>query len=294
MKTIVLVVVVLTSLFKPYRSCPHYCTCNEVGGKVRCFDAHLTSFPKGLPYSTKFLNVGRNRIRGITPNDVKGLRELSRLFIGENYLHSFDWGILCHLPKLRYLAMYSNKISSFIGVPNSCPNSLEILNAQNNALVSLAKEMFSGLKLKALNLSGNKIITIEDGAFANLIDLDYLDLRANRIICLGSKVFSTLYKLNHLDLSENQLKGIHPLAFYSLSALETLILRENAIEAFGYSFTSLVNIKELELSSNKIRGIYPSAFLSNRKLENLFLSLNKLSRLDRQMFLGLNNLNELT
>ena len=185
-------------------------------------------------------------------------------------------------------------IKSLIGVANSCPNSLEILEAQNNALVSLTKEMFSGLKLKALSLNGNKLITIEERAFANLIDLEYLDLRANRIISLSSKVFSTLYKLNRLDLSENQLKEIHPQAFYGLSSLETLILRENAIEAIRYSFTPLLKIKELDLSSNKIRGIHPSAFSSNRNLENLFLTLNKLTRLDKRMFLGLNNLNELT
>lgn len=68
-------------------------------------------------------------------------------------------------------------------------------------------------KLQTLNLSSNKIRTIEVNSFSDLINVEKLWIRNNMIETLDEKLFVSMTKLELLDLVNNKLKVFNPETF---------------------------------------------------------------------------------
>ncbi|XP_062595444.1 leucine-rich repeat-containing protein 3-like [Saccostrea cucullata] len=73
-----------------------------------------------------------------------------------------------------------------------------------------------------LDLSYNKITTIQDNAFASLYNLRELDLYGNEITTIQDNVFASLYNLRKLDLANNEITTIQDNVFASLYNLSVL------------------------------------------------------------------------
>ena len=109
---------------------------------------------------------------------------------------------------------------------------LNELRVVNSGLVMVEKSVFTGLKLKTLDLSHNKLTAIE------------------------GKTFSELSKLLVLDLSSNHIEVLEVGAFNGLNGLETLNLNENLlVKLTSESLSHLKGLKFLFISNNKLKLI---------------------------------------
>ncbi|XP_043260839.1 adhesion G protein-coupled receptor A3 [Colletes gigas] len=143
-----------------------------------------------------------------------------------------------------------------------CGNELQNIKSINIDIVSV--------ELVQLDLSKNKIYTIEANTFKNLTNLKRLDLSQNNVTSIGEGCFNGLENLERLDLSKNQISTID-----------------------AYSFRKLTNLKRLDLSGNNISIVIPSLFHDLLALEHLKLNENRLTTLKEGTFSGLKSIKQL-
>lgn len=71
-------------------------------------------------------------------------------------------------------------------------------------------------KLRFMLLSGNKIVTIEAGAFNDLVSMEEMHLSYNQIRTLDERLFLTMLNLRKLYLNNNKIKFLSPTMFNHL------------------------------------------------------------------------------
>lgn len=104
------------------------------------------------------------------------------------------------------------------------------LRVVNSELVMVEKSVFTGLKIKTLVLSYNKLTTIEGKTFATLSKLKFLDLSSNQIEILEVGAFSGLSELETLNLNENLLVKLTSESLSHLKVLKFLFISKNKLE----------------------------------------------------------------
>ncbi|GAU87388.1 hypothetical protein RvY_00248-2 [Ramazzottius varieornatus] len=189
---------------------------------------------------------------------------------------------------------------------------------RNNEITRIPTNAFSVYpNLTLIDLTGNKIHTVEPNAFAGLSLLKGLFLQNNQLDALPNGTFSTTTNLAQLYLSYNKFTDWNPdlfagvrclnqlymigshirLAsdglFQHLNTLRYLELAHNDIaEIKENTFNGLSLLKLLNLSDNAIHFISSTAF-QKLKLSDLSLSRNKLSFLYPTTFADQQKLSDL-
>ncbi|XP_007891010.2 toll-like receptor 3 [Callorhinchus milii] len=177
--------------------------------------------------------------------------------------------------------------------------SLEYLNLEDNTIVNIAPQTFTGLtSLKYLSLynSSANLKIISNLTFMSLADspLVVLNLTRTRISKLESGAFSSFRNLKKLDLGINSI--YQPLTgeeFQGLDKIEEIYLSYNTeLTLKSSSFDHVPTMKVLMLSRTKIVNLNqePSPFHGLRNLTVLDLANNNLANLGRDVFSGLQNL----
>ncbi|KAG8517692.1 Leucine-rich repeats and immunoglobulin-like domains protein 2, partial [Galemys pyrenaicus] len=196
--------------------------------------------------------------------------------------------------------------------------SLESLDLSSNIISDIKTSSFPRMPLKYLNLSNNRITTLEAGCFDNLSSsLLVVKLNRNRISMIPPKIFK-LPHLQFLELKRNRIKVVEGLTFQGLDSLRSLKMQRNGISKLkDGAFFGLDNMEELELeynnltevnkgwlyglrmlqqlyvSQNAVERISPDAWEFCQRLSELDLSYNQLTRLDESAFAGLSLLERL-
>lgn len=135
-----------------------------------------------------------------------------------------------------------------------------------------------------LDLSHNRIMQLEEGAFEGLPQLETLRLAHNQLTAILPGAFrnSSGTLLRHLDLSSNHLRVLEQHYFQELSGLEELLLFNNRIvRVESRALSGLRNLRRAYLSHNRLTD-FP--FFSIQKhshphLSMLDLSSNRLPKL---------------
>ncbi|KAG8543985.1 hypothetical protein GDO81_023305, partial [Engystomops pustulosus] len=140
------------------------------------------------------------------------------------------------------------------------------------------------LDLTLLELRGNKIKKIQDGAFSNLPKLQTLILDHNQIssTSISNGTFFTLSSLETLQLNSNFFGGIDGTWFRNTEGLIRLEINRNHITNLTHKSlgsNALHHLQYLDLSSNYISFIHEGTFQSLKKLKELDLSKNRLTKL---------------
>ncbi|XP_021778018.1 leucine-rich repeats and immunoglobulin-like domains protein 2 isoform X4 [Papio anubis] len=195
---------------------------------------------------------------------------------------------------------------------------LQSLDLSSNIISEIKTSSFPHMQLKYLNLSNNRITTLEAGCFDNLSSsLLVVKLNRNRISMIPPKIFK-LPHLQFLELKRNRIKIVEGLTFQGLDSLRSLKMQRNGISKLkDGAFFGLNNMEELELehnnltrvnkgwlyglrmlqqlyvSQNAIERISPDAWEFCQRLSELDLSYNQLTRLDESTFVGLSLLERL-
>ncbi|XP_037369788.1 lumican [Talpa occidentalis] len=132
--------------------------------------------------------------------------------------------------------------------------------------------------IKYLYLRNNQIDHIEEKAFENVTDLQWLILDHNLLenSKIKGNVFSKLKQLKKLHINHNNLTElVGPLP----KSLEDLQLTHNKITKLG-SLDGLVNLTFVHLQHNQLKeDVISSAFRGLKSLEYLDLSFNQLTKL---------------
>ena len=145
----------------------------------------------------------------------------------EEFNFDYIYIICSQITKLKIMHSNSEKISKLL-CSYSFPNLLE-LEIEFCEIARIEKKLFVELPmLKKLMIHFNLTLqTIDEDAFSDLKQLVHLDLSYNRIESLEKMTFFELVNLNYLDLSVNRLRNIDENAFWRLKKLKTLNLNHN-------------------------------------------------------------------
>ncbi|XP_053664433.1 leucine-rich repeats and immunoglobulin-like domains protein 3 [Anopheles marshallii] len=266
------------------------------------------------------LNLNNNRLQRLPV--LRGVRNLTKLFVSNNEIETIDIEALAGLPSLKFLDLSRNAIQEVQYSSFPVKNNLQYLNLNFNKLSTLTKGTFDRLQsLKRLEISSNGLEEVQSLTFQNLNQLKSLKLNNNRIPTLMAGVFHGLLAIAILELNNNSITTIRKGGFFNLTSLTNLGLAHNRIfeiEQSGWEFTpklisldlsynqlesldrytfeELSVLQTLNLQGNRISAVGEGTFNETRSLKTLYLNGNRISWTIEDMrgpFLGLSELERL-
>ncbi|KAG5685074.1 hypothetical protein PVAND_014275 [Polypedilum vanderplanki] len=190
--------------------------------------------------------------------------------------------VICHVTKTETV-LHCRQLSttildcsslSFTSIPNDIPNTVVALNMSFNQL-TLSDTTFEQCchQIQELDLSNNKISSVNRKDFETLTNLTTLILRNNSISHFEPETFKSNMKLERLDLSQNplQLQQSTSDGFLINSRLEELNLDYcNLNEIPEGSFRGITQLKNLSLRGNQFdEHMDVSAFENLKSLTKL-------------------------
>nr|XP_042708588.1 leucine-rich repeats and immunoglobulin-like domains protein 2 isoform X2 [Chrysemys picta bellii] len=269
----------------PGEACAAPCSCRR-GGLLDCSRHRLPGGP----------GPGRRRIPPL-PAGTTGLD------LSHNHLLSSNWSIGLSIHTLQEVKMNYNELSEipYFGEPtsnitilslvhNTIPEinaeqlqlylSLENLDLSSNLISEIKASSFPRMQLKYLNLSNNRITTLEAGCLDNLSSsLVVVKLNRNRISMIPPKIFR-LPHVQFLELKRNRIKIVESLTFQGLESLKSLKMQRNGIsKLMDGAFFGLDNMEELELEHNNLTEINKGWLYGLRTLQQLYVSQNAINRI---------------
>ena len=191
-------------------------------------------------------------------------------------------------PDTQQVSLQSNYISS-VPIIHVC-SSVRSLNLAGNGISHLANGAFRKCaNLRVLCLTGNAIRRITSELFMGLGRLQRLFLNGNELEFIESNMFYRyLSSLETLDLSNNRITALAPNAVNDLRNLVSLHLSDNKITSIEtIHFLGLEKLRELDLKGNEIENLTIANFVECSSLEILDLSYNMLSLIPVQTFIGM-------
>ncbi|XP_024877515.1 leucine-rich repeats and immunoglobulin-like domains protein 1 isoform X2 [Temnothorax curvispinosus] len=166
----------------------------------------------------------------------------------------------------------------------------ELRHVHEHAFTALARP------LQALGLPSNLLDSVPTIALSYLVGLDRLDLSHNKLKTLEADSFKGLSNLTYLDLCDNLLSQLSPQVFLTLPALRSLRMRGNRLSVSALSaLRGLKRLEELDLSNNLLLGpMGPTLLPQMPKLHFLTVSENGLVNVQQGALMGLGNLTYLS
>ncbi|XP_041806520.1 toll-like receptor 8 [Chelmon rostratus] len=257
-----------------------------------CKGRHLHSVPDGITSNATWLNLSENYIKNISANSFSNLWNLTQLnlsWANKNNALIIAANAFKNLTKLHELRLTGNCLNE---IPSNLPLSVKILELTNNKIMSLDNRSLAGLtNVTHLFLARNcyfwnpcgKVVTIMDDSFADLTKLQALDLSLNNL----TKVPKGLPKSLHtLKMGSNKIEYISEDDLRGLQNLKILKIHGNCPRCQNAPFPC-VPCQNISL------GIHPNAFHSLTQLEILNLGGNSLNHLKPSWFERLNKLKQL-
>ena len=138
-----------------------------------------------------------------------------------------------------------------------------------------------GKNLIALDLSSNKLTSIDALSKVNFPSLNHLFLNANQLSSIDILAKVNFPKLKELNLSSNKISSIDILAKVNFTQLKTLDLSKNQISSIDVlASVKFPDLEDLLLDQNKISSIDVLAKINCDKLKKLKLEKNNIKSID--------------
>ncbi|KAM9813342.1 osteoglycin, paralog a [Neosynchiropus ocellatus] len=172
-------------------------------------------------------------------------------------------------------SVYCEEVSPDMTTIPTLPKETAYLYARFNKIEKIRTKDFEGyVTLKRIDLTGNLISEIEDGAFSKLSALEELSLAENNLVklpMLPAKLKS--FNANHNFLKTN---GVKATAFKKMSRLMNLYMSDNQLEAVPMIPDS---VRILHLQNNNITEVNVNTFCKSNDTYYLRPTLSEV-RLD--------------
>ncbi|XP_078071164.1 toll-like receptor 3 [Mustelus asterias] len=232
--------------------------------------------------SLQRLALSANKITQLKGGDFDFLKNttLDQLDLSSNKLTEFDLHCFDYIGSLHVLIM-----DDVLLHPNTTDQLCQALSETDivelslrNTHLKVQNTTFVGLNktnLTSLDLSNNRLTTLQDNSFEWLRNLEYLHLENNSIGHITRKTFAGLGNLKSLNLKKG-LKGQNV-----RTEAESLI--------DDYSFQGLKNLVQLNLEGNSIAGIRAHTFsgLTSLQYLSLYNCLVDLKTISNETFVSL-------
>ncbi|KAM4613154.1 osteoglycin, paralog a [Polymixia lowei] len=168
-------------------------------------------------------------------------------------------------------SVYCEEVSPEMAAVPTLPKETAYLYARYNKINKITTKDFADiLTLKRIDLTGNLISEIEDGAFSKLTLLEELSLAENRLVklpMLPTKLIS--FNANHNLLKT---KGVKANAFKKLTKLVNLFLGDNQLEAVPHIPES---VRIVHLQNNNITEVSIDTFCKSNNTYYVRTNLNE-------------------
>lgn len=199
---------------------------------------NITNFPSSalapLIQNLHRIDLSNNQILHLGNDDLQQYIHLEWLDISLNQLETIENDTFKnHTPSLKILNIADNpfKHPSQTLTSELALKVIEEINLSNTGLTSIPQ--LNTVNLIRLNLSRNKIGSVEKSSFANLNQLRDLDLSHNDLTHVPSQdVWRMLPKLRSLNLAGNPITAISNLSFVGLHALDDLNIQHLPLNEF--------------------------------------------------------------
>lgn len=171
---------------------------------------------------------------------------------------------------------------------------LELLAVSNSSVPVLIDNMFGGLVVSGLRVTGSRLAVVQPGAFRGLErQLLSLDLSKNLLTSVPRAALAPLAALQSLDLSENKITRVDDREFSGTSSLSSLRLSGNNLTLSEHAFSGLENsLRTLIVKNNQLNRV-PTAVRHLQRLRFLDLAQNYFTRLNARAFSSLDSLSAL-
>ncbi|CDQ61743.1 unnamed protein product [Oncorhynchus mykiss] len=258
--------------------CPARCDCSAQSKSVLCHRKRLPSIPDGIPIETRILDLSKNKLQAVNPDDFAPYPGLEDLDLSGNIISYVEPGAFNPLYSMHSLSLKSNRIKLIpMGVFTGLSN-LTRLDVSDNNIVILLDYMFQDLN--NLNIS-----TLHAYSFKKLFRLRHLEI--DSWTSLDSVPANTLHGLNltTLFITNTNLSTFPYQAIKHLHYLTLLNLSFNRITYIeGRMLSELVHLRELHLVGAQLSTVEPYAFQGLRWLKVLNVSHNRLDTLEKGVF----------
>ncbi|XP_062379437.1 leucine-rich repeat and immunoglobulin-like domain-containing nogo receptor-interacting protein 3 [Sardina pilchardus] len=240
----------------PAGGCPARCECSVPTRSVSCHRRRMLTVPEGVPIETRLLDLSKNRLRSLAPQNFSQLQQLEDLDLSANLLASVEPGSFRAQPRLRTLILRGNQLTLL----------------PRGALFGLGE-------LRALDLSQNKLVVLLDGAFEEQRRLETLELSDNELVFVAPRAFAGLLSLRQLALERCKLSAVPGQALAQLRALETLRLSQlaNVAEVPPHAFRNMPRLRHLTLERLPLLEALPSPAFLGLNLTTLAVTQTNLS-----------------
>lgn len=136
---------------------------------------------------------------------------------------------------------------------------LQILDLSRNKISSVAENSFVNLvNLTELHLSYNEIRNLSGYTFSALKNLKLLTLKGNRLQVLSDDIYANLINMRNISMSDNYFVQIPQYLFRHNKRLEFVWMQSNKIRTIsGVTFNNLPNLRYVDLRHNScINKVY--------------------------------------
>ena len=203
--------------------------------------------------------------------NTKKFPNCSELNLEGNFFSSFR--CFGFMPNLKILIMRNNRLQD---IDATFDNVMEKQMLNNNTNPSISNGLGALIKLEVLDISKNKIKTLEALSNYPLSELHILKVSKNMIKNIEG--VRHLTNLRDLDFSSNRIRTIEPHSFHHTMKLKYLCLDENLIRNFS-NLAILPRLQHLFVRYNKISEYSEIGRLSDiTTLRELEISSNPQSR----------------
>ncbi|XP_071342978.1 carboxypeptidase N subunit 2 [Trachinotus anak] len=198
--------------------CPESCTCQRAP-LLNCSSSGLSYVPQQIQDSVTELDLSHNLLNSVSLH--RPHRNLRNVWLGNNTITHLSLCIERSLGSQSVSGRHLHRLrpSSRRRCVSWAPT-LQLLSVERNQLVQLPEGLEGSASLWVLQLSFNRISTLQPGDLSHLRQLKELHLQHNLITSLHPQVFQDLAQLKVLDLSFNILTSLHPLMYLSLRNFE--------------------------------------------------------------------------
>ncbi|RNA35199.1 insulin-like growth factor-binding complex acid labile [Brachionus plicatilis] len=164
-------------------------------------------------------------------------------------------------------------------------------------LENIPKNAFQGLNIDRLIINSLNLTQVDEGAFDNVKSLERIELYGikNLSILLENNRIGALFNVTRYFHTSNA--GLNNISVVEIldklkswTQLYGLYISRNYFQHFSYNFNNFTVLSSLSLTNNNIE----SFDIKGNRLTGLSLSFNKISKLEKEMFVNLPNLSSLS
>ncbi|CAG9853693.1 unnamed protein product [Phyllotreta striolata] len=229
----------------------------------------------------EILDISDNRISEINPLSMKFVTELKILNMANNQLSLIGPSLLSHAKNLRKFNASNNQLAEVLPHTFDANQNLQEVDFSINLIVQFPGSLYGLEKLKKLDLSRNRLKSINSTIVSSLTDLREIKLSKNYVQILEADTFNHLRHLKAIYLDDNEISLVESNFIKMLPSLKSIHLNRNQIEQLpSYAFNTLLSLQNVELQENKLRFIDPQAFHLVPQLLTLNLTHNEIYNIE--------------